>query len=709
MLHHAQFLSSPLPRQLNTPFFTFTRFRVVEIFCYLIKGNPMKNHKLAFAISTALCLSLSYTPVFAEILDNGNEIEPIEAISTEEGIDAVEYVATDSTEGTTEAEAVTEEVTETTEGTTEAEAVTEEVTETTEGTTEAEAVTEEVTETTEGTTEAEAVTEEVTETTEGTTEAEAVTEETTEAEAVTEETTEAETTQETPVTDNRVQIGAGVEITYDETGADSLIQLYIDLMTLDAASAPYVSIAVMEILNADLLVLIPSDAMAGLNAEQLARIPAEALAGLSAAQLAKITPQAIVGLTAEQISYLSLDAVAALTGEHTAALTQEAVSGLSVEQFDMLTEAALAGLNVDNMAGLSAEVIETQGVTLLLKLNPAHLKRLSVGDFLWFVVNMNSAQVQPQQLMAFLPAGWSIHPVTGKLKVPPGKLKLKKIKHHIVLPVGLQLPEFYDLNSTISLGGDGDGENSIVAEIQALLAAKGYPNLRVELDDSGILRVAGDGVELNFVADGEEIEQLEEDAVPDIVVNDEGNFNVITASGLKLTLLTAPRDPVALMNLVPGGEVKLDKKGNVKIRFSGHQYILTGTFDPLVLTAPADVQPGVHVSGVAGENEVAHVVYEDGTMQVIYPSVTDSLGVTWSADFYGTGKIKFHANGRIRYVDDLNTAWTVVPSLNIQLNYSVKPRYPYFFWHVPGEEMVYVDNEGAAQLFYWKLAPSVED
>jgi hypothetical protein len=505
-----------------------------------------------------------------------------------------------------------------------------------------------------------------------------------------------------PVLAVTVEGGAGIEITYDETGVDSKVSLVADLLMLDSVSITYLPLNIVAILTPELLALIPTEAMAGLRAEQIEKLSPEAVAGLTPEQAKQIRPTAMSGFNAEQISQLSLEVVAVLSADQIARLSQDAIGGLSVEQFNQLTVAALSGLTALNMGGISAEVIEVLGLNLLLKLNIETFKRMSVGDVLWFMLNLDVNLVRPEHVVAFLPAGWSIHPVSGKLKIPKGKLKLKKFKRKaMILPVGFDMPMFLNLRTSLALGGQAAGEPTILEDIQTLLEQKGYRNFNVSLSDSGVIRVSGLGVEFNFVADTEEVEQVEEDSEPKLELNEEGNYILITSSGLKLTLLTAPRDPVALVNLIPGGQVKMDKKGNIKMTIPGLGRTIVGTFDPVVLTAPPGAVPGVRLIGTRGDDEEAQIVYADGTMQILRPSVTDVLETTWSAAFYGTGKIKFKANGHIYYVNELNMPWNVVPSFDIQLNYSAPPLYPYYTWLVPGHTMLYVDTSGAAQLFYW--------
>jgi hypothetical protein len=471
--------------------------------------------------------------------------------------------------------------------------------------------------------------------------------------------------------------GAGMEITYDESGADSVVQLSADLAALDNVTIAYLPLNVIAILTPELLALIPAEAMAGLTAEQLAKLTPEAVAGLSPEQIKEIKPAAMSGFSAEQIAQLSLEAVAALSADQIAKLSQEAVGGFSLEQFSKLSLAALSGLTALNMGGLSAELIETLGLELLLKLDIQVFKRMPVGDLVWFLVNLDRTRVAPEQVVAFLPPGWSIHPVTGKLKIPPGKLKLKKFKRkHLVLPIGFEMPLFLNLSTSLSLGGQTDpasGEASILEEIQALLEEKGYSGFSVTLTDNGVIKVSGQGVEFGFVADTEEVEQLEEGAPPELKPDEDGNFVLVTSSGLKLTLLSAPKDPVALLNLIPGGKVKMDKKGRVKLTLPNLGRTVVGSFQPVVLAAPAGAAPGITLIGVRGKDEVAQVVYTDGTMQILRPSVTYEAETTWSAAFYGTGKISFKSNGQNNYINGLNEMWNIVPSFEIQINYSTPP------------------------------------
>jgi hypothetical protein len=507
--------------------------------------------------------------------------------------------------------------------------------------------------------------------------------------------------------------GPGMEITYDDTGVSSLVELSSDLAKLDKVTVAYLPINVIAILTPELIGVLPVEAIPGLTTEQIAELSPAAMAGFSPEQIEKLSPYAISGLTAEQVAKLSLEAVAVLSADQLAKFSADAVSGFTVEQFKKLSLATLKGLNTYNMAGLSGELIELLGLDLLVKLDSKTFKDLPTGDLLWFLINLNPTLIKPADVISFLPTGWYIDLKSGKIKFPREhkiKLKLKKVKHKdLVLPVGFSMPIFANLTTSFTLGGvaideDDDGDDdSIADEIDDLLEEKGFGDFAVEADDdTGIIKVSGGGVKFSFIVDMDEVELLEEGATPDLVVDDAGNFELTTLSGLKLTLLTAPKDPLALFNLVPGGELKMDKKGNIKLKLPNKSRPIIGTLDPVIVAAPSGATPGITLKGTPGVDEVAQIVYEDGTMQLLLPSVTDDIEVTWSANFYGTGKIKFRANGHIHYTDYLNALWSVVPSFEIMEGYSVAPLNPYYTWIAPNQ-MLYVDKRGDAQVFYWKL------
>lgn len=510
----------------------------------------------------------------------------------------------------------------------------------------------------------------------------------------------------TPAT---VQAGAGMEIVYDESAEDSKIILVAELAELNKESASYLPLNFMPLLTPEHIAVIPPAAMAGFSAAHLQRLSLEAVAALSVEQVSEIQAVALAGFSTEQIGQLSLAAVSVLTAQQLAYLSEEAVGGFTVAQVKVLSVSALAGLTIYNMGGLSDEVIASLGLTLLSKLDIQTFLKLEPGKIVWFLVNLDAATVKPEQLLAYLPAGWSIHPVTGKLKIPKGKLKLKKHKHKIMLPVGLTLPVLLDFNSSLSLGGGASGEGSILAEIKQALMALGFSGFDVTLTDEGILKVSGSGIELNFIADMDEIEQTGDDeddddegGTPEISLDENQNYKLITASGLKITLLTAPKNPVQLLSLIPGGKIKFDKKGNVKLTLPALGKSLIGTFDPLIVAAPVGAQPGISLTGTPGLDEKALVVYTDGTMQVLYPSVTDTAGAFWSAQFYGTGKLKFKANGQMKYLGPDNMLWAVVPGFDIFPIVLTPPLQPYYVWMSKPYKMLYINQEGEGQFLYWK-------
>ena len=498
-----------------------------------------------------------------------------------------------------------------------------------------------------------------------------------------------------------LNVAEGVEIILDETAEDSRVVVVIDLKKLDKKSAAALDLRVIAALTAAHVKLLSPDAISGLSAEQIARLSPEAIGGLSEEQLSSIHPEAMAGFTAEQIAALDVEVVKALSGAQIAHLTREAVGGFTLEQFQNLSDESIGGFTALNMGGISAEIVKELGMELLAKLNYKVFISLPVGDVLWFLVNMDRLKVKPAAVVAYLPAGWSIHPVSGKLKIPKGKLKLKKIKMK-GMPIGLVMPAFFDLNMTLALGGKSEGEPTIIEDLNKLLGKMGFEGFSFEVQVTGLLKVKGKGAEFNFIADMDGVEQLEGDFTPGLSVDEDGNFVFITDSGLKITLLNVPKDPAQLLSVIPGGKVEISKKGRVKLVIPGLGRVIAGSFDAAVLLAPAGATPGITVTGTPGVDEEAQLVYPDGTMQIIFPSVANQETLLAAASSHILGKLKFKEKGRIVYVAD-GLLWTAKPAFDILTGYALPPLKPYvrtIVFSLNPRVVEFVNENGDRQLFY---------
>ncbi|SEH07004.1 hypothetical protein [Candidatus Venteria ishoeyi] len=519
----------------------------------------------------------------------------------------------------------------------------------------------------------------------------------------------------TPTT---VEAGSGVIIVLDETATDSHVIIEIDLATVDKDSAGSINPSVMESLTAEHIALLSADAISGLTAEQIANIPADVVSSFNKEQLSSIDPDAMSGFSAEQISSLDPEAVTGLQAEQLANLKHDAVGGFTVELFNKLTIDAVAGLTLDNMGGFSPEVINILGMDLLSSLNKDAFIQMPDGDLFQFFLNLNPLLVTPVDIEAFMPVGWTIDVKTGKLHTKHHhhhehhkhgkhhKMKLRELKFDItVLPVGLTLPTLFDLNSTISLGGGVEAGDSILDEIQQLLIDKGLTGFNIQQEEMGNIKVTGgDDVELSLMPDSDGVEQLEEGAVPEISIDKKGHFVFVTSSGLRIKLRGAPKAPKLLLNINPGGEIKVNKKGNLKITIPSLGRVIAGRCDPFMLKAPAGSIPGITIIGTPGIDEVAQMIYEDGTMQMLYPSVADEAESEEVAfPYIKNGAFQFKSNGHINFVGlHSNFLWDATPDFNIQLNYTAPQKTPYYKWVTFGEVFEFINTNGDQQLFYAK-------
>ncbi|MDM8569117.1 hypothetical protein QUF50_06365, partial [Thiotrichales bacterium HSG1] len=183
-----------------------------------------------------------------------------------------------------------------------------------------------------------------------------------------------------------------------------------------------------------------------------------------------------------------------------------------------------------------------------------------------------------------------------------------------------------------------------------------FPEFSFEQSDTGIVKVKGSGpskdIELAFRA--AIIEQLDEGTDPDLDIDEEGNYSLTTDEGQKVTLAPMPKDPDMLAEVVPNGEIEISETGEANIDLDTEDETadkLAGIFDSEVKVAESGLEEGINIEG-SGVDQIAKIVYKDGTMQTMRPAVIERTSVDYAGPIAaGDSSLKFiyHSNGQVFY------------------------------------------------------------
>jgi len=461
------------------------------------------------------------------------------------------------------------------------------------------------------------------------------------------------------------------------------------LPRLDAKLVSKLSIEFIIQLNINNIMLLSPDAMKGFSERQLGKLSPEAMFGLTADQIAKIDDKAVKGLTKDHIKhiapkavkglkekqiknikpeavegfnkrqtpYLEVDAVAGFDKKQIERMTSDALSGFVVDQFEKIDADAFAGLTANNIGGLEQDVFFAMGYDILKKVEIKVVQTMPVWDLSWIFFSLDIKKVKLPDLQIFLPEGWAID-VKGKLKIKHGKIKLPKIKvTKLQLPVEVVLPELTDLNIDLAVGGTVDGESdTLLDQINTTLVDLELPDFSCR-QENGILQVEGSGeskgIDFAFIPDEEETEQASDDTPEGVSVDTNGRYVFVTKTKIKFKLLPAPRDPIAITKLIPGGKIKMGKRGETRLELKHLNRIVAGMFDPVITVAPPGTPVGVTIKMHKGR-EVVMVVYEDNMMQYMYPSIQSSEDLIEARDLLpdanSYGKYQFRVDGYVRFV-----------------------------------------------------------
>jgi hypothetical protein len=426
-------------------------------------------------------------------------------------------------------------------------------------------------------------------------------------------------------------------------------------------SLPTISISVM---TAPMVAQLTPEAVSGLKAEQVTAIPAPAVAGFNAMMIANLQVTAVVGFTHPQLALLPLEAMEGWKPETFAALNPEEVDGFNVYQLiqmlhkkpeirKAITEEQWENLPitpdtpvlpvVEEITGEdSGEVIDDSGEVVD--------DSGEIIDDSGEVIDDSGEVIDDSGEVNLVEV--TVDGETGEITLPPAEINLSEAEG--ITPADLEIGTV-DLTTPLVI--DGEELPPIVEQLEETLTDVGMPDLTVTQED-GIVNIIGSGdsagTDLAFVPDEETIVRVEGGTPAGVTQDDNGFYVVVTADGIQMTFLPAPRNPVQLLKLANGnqgkGKLKKNKHGAFHFPVEGYGNV-AAMFDPMVKPAPKGKKPGIFIEGMSGT-----VVYSDGMMQMIRPAMpemaqlqvatTALLGKEVAFEYQANGTAEFELNGQ---------------------------------------------------------------
>jgi len=419
-------------------------------------------------------------------------------------------------------------------------------------------------------------------------------------------------------------------------------------------------------MTSDAVSQLTSDVIINLNAEQIVQFEPQVFSHFTVEQVTNLPTVAVKKLNRRQVANLSVESCAGFTKQHFANLDSDALSGMTIEHFNVVSPDALTGLTVANVGGLDSEVIYAMGLDILNNIESS--ATLSFADSLKIFSNLNVDLVQPVEIEKFLHQDIQIDVKTKKLKLKKGKLKLPKAKK-VVLSAFI-MPELPNLKVSLNLGG-AFAEQTILTDLTKVLALPkiNLPNFAFEQSETGIVKVKASGTNIELAFRAAAIEQLDVGIEPNLDVDDEGNYSLTTEEGQQVTFIPMFKDPELLAAIIPDGAIEISDTGEANIDLDSEDETadkLVGVFDPEVKTAESGLNIGINIEGT-GVDQIAKIVYKDGTMQTMRPAVQDRSSVDIAGPIVaGDSNLKFsyHADGRVFYNLD-GFKWLARPELKV--------------------------------------------
>jgi hypothetical protein len=470
---------------------------------------------------------------------------------------------------------------------------------------------------------------------------------------------------------------------------------------------------IMLSFSADQMKAFAPTVMIKLTFEQVKNIPVASMTGLMADHVGALAPAAVGGLTAAQVSNIQPDAIAGLTADQAKALTPDAIRGLVPTQVPRLSIQVVMAFTVPQLMNLApetkpaftpaqrekmpqfifdpsyptdttTETTETSGSTATTETSGSTATTGTTGTSGTTATTGTSGTTATTGTSGTTATtGTSGSTATTGTSGSTGTTSTTTETPVEVTVDATGQVEMPKATLDTSAGVTTDDVQVDVADLTKPLVVNGettppvteqvaeqLPGFDVK-QENGVVSVTGTGdntgVEVAVVPEKVVVDAT---AKPGLSTDASGNYVVTTKSGLQITFLSAPKDPVVLYKTLKGKSgkhhVKIKKHGGVY--FPAPRGNVLAKFSPFVEKAPAGMAVGVTFNGGFGA-----VVYPDGTMQQIAPAMPEhtaldtavrallaKLGLSVTITF------TYNADGTANFTYPSGEAARVVPTFDVK-------------------------------------------
>jgi hypothetical protein len=390
-----------------------------------------------------------------------------------------------------------------------------------------------------------------------------------------------------------------------------------------------------------------------INLKQL-KLTKDEIKKISKEKLATLKPHVLSFFDDKSIKHIPAAAFEAINVEQFSKIDFEGLKGLTLAQFDKIPSKVLKGLEAKNLGYLRDDIFEAFNLEDVLELKEDLFKKANTKDLSKLLVNIGKKysekgekeKIRPEDLRRFLPEGWAIKD-NGELIVPEGTdLALPAILNPQKLLAGITFPRISNLKKGLGMNGVG---NSFLKGMNGALKKADLGQYVIEQDDEGILHIKDSRPEshfdLAFMPDSHHMKQAKKGQAAGLSKNKRGFFILTTDDGREVSIIPAPKDLKKILGLE---KAELGEAGDVLIQEIKDNTFSIGLFDPFLTVADKKLTAGVHFPEDSSGRKPATVVYEDGTSQLMYPTIYRPAAFFKEAKkIEGVEEIKLNADGTL--------------------------------------------------------------
>jgi hypothetical protein len=376
----------------------------------------------------------------------------------------------------------------------------------------------------------------------------------------------------------------------------------------------------------------------------------------NADEIANINPDVFGAFEVDDFNHMSPEAMSGFTPDQFAQIDRTTLKGISEEQFNQLPPEALANMDLSNIGGFNPELFGQFDPEHFQQFNAEQFEQADPRDIFRMIANSDPENIKPENLRELLPEGWTIDK-DGIIELPEGEgfalppiSKIEGGSSDVIFP-----EEIPDLNNGLGIGGQGE---PMINGLNEALARANLPQFDIKQDEKGIMQVTGsdeyEGINLAFLPDIANMKQGNANFEPGLSQDKRGLYVLTTANGQMVPIRPVPKDIEAIKNLLPieGSQVTLGDEGDVLMNipeFNGQPPIYgAGIFDPFINPAPEGLAPGIHLPNDPTGLEPALIVYEDGTSQIMNPTIPSPDEFIEQAEkFVGVDNTQYNGDGSI--------------------------------------------------------------